>query len=391
MAEKQWIIVTLDGQRLGPFTPAEVSSLLDQGRVDPLDQAFDASGMEPRPIIEIDVFFPKQKSTDRPQAEDTILVALNLPAESEDTPADLSGGEAPADPEVGSPKPRSRPGQYYVVENGSRSSGPYSSSEIVERYHRGRFSPVATVRKRGSKKDVPLSQFVEKKQGGTRIRRDAAMSKREEFLSSLRRLNLQTWALLSVVAAAGVVALIWAYLAKTLGTQGADSSGNRSVVIETRTDSRSGGKAGSGIHRQYQDDIPVRSDSRQVRRSPARKPVGKSRASSKKIKRPRSTKKISPGRTARATTMRGAVDRISKLRGPNGTVVTVGPLFFLPVDLRRCRVKCSLPMKDRFGGSIKVVFFKAAHGDSLRSRTRGVYLTGRLQEHGLSLLISKVR
>jgi hypothetical protein len=71
----------------------------------------------------------------------------------------------------------------------------------------------------------------------------------------------------------------------------------------------------------------------------------------------------------------------------------VGPLTFSNSALETCPSKCTLTLFDGSGTSMKAVFFKTVYSDALRSRARGVFLTGgtKMDRGELTLFIQDVR
>lgn len=91
-----------------------------------------------------------------------------------------------------------------------------------------------------------------------------------------------------------------------------------------------------------------------------------------------------------AALQKNSFNLIASLKASNGQSVTLGPLFFAPSDLEGCQTKCVLAMFDAQGGSIQVKFFKAAYEDKLKEKSPSLYVTGQIQDNGLSLILSRL-
>ena len=76
-----------------------------------------------------------------------------------------------------------------------------------------------------------------------------------------------------------------------------------------------------------------------------------------------------------------------------GRIQTVGQVTFQASALEDCATKCTLTMKDAAGGTLKAVFFKNAYYETLRSRSKGVTITGstKVDRGELTVIIQDVR
>ena len=76
-------------------------------------------------------------------------------------------------------------------------------------------------------------------------------------------------------------------------------------------------------------------------------------------------------------------------RAANQTVL-IGPLTFSKSELYRCRVKCKLEFKDRYGSRITGVFFAQAFKTELLKRNREVIVEGRVSAEGNEVYLQSI-
>lgn len=392
-----WLVIKKNENKLGPLSSEEIKEGLRRGSIEPFDLAYKEGNPQnlSKPIIEIDELFGQfdgeakteiipQKDTIIKVIDKTTIDHVDTKAQSSDhvdtkaqSSTNITSTRINRRLEIRNQQPTNK--KYFLLDEKNRTLGPFTTEEILNQYDAGKILPHARIRKKDSKKEIAISRFVDY-QRGNKFGKIAI--KPAPVLSTTRKTKknpLLQVALFLLILGSGASAAWIFWLKPYLEIE--SKSAASAPVIETKDGLA---KIGSTFNRPKAavDAIPLTSDSRTTTYRP---PSGTTPDVSQKVDS--SSESLPPT----DNTLGEAISKIAHLRASDGQIVTLGPLYFTQTDLKKCQVKCVLPMKDQVGGSIQVKFFKAAYESKLKLKISGVYVIGRVQDQGLSILLSGIK
>lgn len=314
--------------------------------------------------------------------------------------------------------------KYFIIDEKLRAHGPYFSAELISLYDSGRIAGHYKIRKRDTSGEVTVSQYVARKrppnkqpvpppqQGGYNANSLPKTIRSAVAVNPL--LPFVAFILVTVISGA----LVWDLWLKPEIEKA--SKATTTPIIDTPNlpttlgeDESIGIVSDSTLSNNSQNDSSTepapaaasgKTPTKQVTNPPANQSNRSSHQGQREDQQPPPSKKPPTSKMAVITPPQpvphnprpktsppgNSIPKISFLSELTGESVTVGPLQFASSSVKKCKIKCTVAMRDRFGGSIRVIFFKAAWGSKLLGKDSKVFISGIVQDRGSSIFLSDV-
>lgn len=276
--------------------------------------------------------------------------------------------------------------RFQLIDSKGRVLGPLSPTEIQALYQRQLMGKNIKVRKTGEDKTIAIHQFIAV-YSGERIR-DLASGKlaknadgivdkhpsrvihelqqliASRKLTRYRKIARIKLAILGFVIGAAFFGLFEVYQQFT--SENGQSNRRDSALLRRQLLIQG---SNSKIDRGLGERPP--SKSKEVSPSPA---ISSRSVKPKNQPRPHNTSR--PRASLQNAKVISSVASLRSLSRNDGSAVTVGPLRFSLRDLKRCKSRCELLMRDRAGRTVVVVFQKESFSEKLAANSQAVFISG---------------
>ena len=394
---RKWLIHNDDGTIRGPWDATQIRKALRKGLIDPFVTVSEQGSRKKQELIEIDAIFDTEEATEQtdqsefpPPLPGQVTKIVQAPAHEYDEDASYLGL---ADPSVEaltaikeSRERRSKVKKFYLIDDKNGKSNMLSAQEITHLYVSKKINNQYKVGKANAKGEISIAKFVKtykqlsKKGKGDKGKKKAQKTatvpqKAIPYVSGIsigpsqQQIIILTLCILLLLASGSLYLLIRGDL-EVFSFQSSDSP--EEIEIRPRTQAKplpKDDKQGVNLLDAY--NMKKNSNSRSRRQKPASRSAARSSL-------PKGVSEDS------------LIREISVLRNYDNQLVTLGPLSFSTSKLDGCKIKCSIPMRDKSNREILVIFFKDAYISELTGKGSQVFIQGTVREQGANLYLSQV-
>lgn len=385
---KRWIIHLENGGYSGPFSAAEIREALRKGELDPATKVSIEGSAIQREIFSTDELFNTSESAQF--NEDANATQIVKEIRNKDSYLGLAApGKVSPDTDQ-NPGPKETPEgkkKYFLISSSGKTSGYMTTADILSLYERGKIPPNSRVGKARTKSSIPLRQFVKVYRSG-HSKKVVSEKKRSKtasipYQNKSKPIGQSTFTSFSALSSGigprtlGALSAVFVLLALIIW--GISSKEQISIFLYGEQDSRvpqlpSGPPPTVKLDESFQSKQPEKSQ----RRKASRKSLGSTSSGNHVIQ-------------AAPTDLPGVpLGSLRNIRKLTGKLVIFGPLSFSAKDLNSCNIKCNLPMRDKDGKEVVVIFFKAAYIGQLSGKENRIYIQATVDSAGKTLYLSKV-